>query len=130
MLFPLLTTALLLSGQEPAATDDRAAAQRLTLVESSPLETTLDSPDLPQTADVWKGMIDGAQREVLLSHFYASTAPSTPLNEVIESIEFEGEMRVKRNEVPGVTGKGGLKKEHPARPAGTAGPRSSLGSTH
>ncbi len=87
MLFPLLTTALLLSGQEPAATDDRAAAQRLTLVESSPLETTLDSPDLPQTADVWKGMIDGAQREVLLSHFYASTAPSTPLNEVIESIE-------------------------------------------
>ncbi len=87
MLFPLLTTALLLSGQDPAAADERAAVQRLTLVESSPLETTLDAPDLPQTAEVWKGMIDGAQREVLLSHFYASTAPSNPLNDVIESIE-------------------------------------------
>jgi phosphatidylserine/phosphatidylglycerophosphate/cardiolipin synthase-like enzyme len=87
MLFPLLTTALLLSGQDPAAIDERAAVQRLTLVESSPLETSLDSPDLPQTADVWKGMIVGARSELLLSHFYASTAPRSPLNDVIASIE-------------------------------------------
>ena len=86
MLFPLLTTALLLSGQDPAAIDERAAVQRLTLVESSPLETSLDSPDLPQTADVWKGMIVGARSELLLSHFYASTAPRSPLNDVIASV--------------------------------------------
>ncbi len=87
MLLPLLTTALLLSAQDPSATVGPAAERRVTLVESSPLETTLDAPDLPQTADVWKGMIDGAQREVLLSHFYASTAPSSPLNDVVEAIE-------------------------------------------
>ena len=42
MLLPLLTTALLLSAQDPSATDGPAAESRVTLVESSPLETTLD----------------------------------------------------------------------------------------
>ncbi|MGB0333332.1 MAG: phospholipase D-like domain-containing protein, partial [Planctomycetota bacterium] len=68
-------------------TDGPPAERRVTLVESSPVETTLDAPDLPQTADVWRGMIDGAQRELLLSHFYASTAPASPLNDVIAAIE-------------------------------------------
>lgn len=87
MLVPLLTTTLLLSAQDPSATAGPAAESLVTLVESSPLETTLDAPDLPQTADVWRRMIDGAQRELLLSHFYASTAPASPLNDVIAAIE-------------------------------------------
>jgi len=87
MLLPLLSTVLLLTAQDPLAPGGPAAASRLTLVESSPVETTLDAPDLPQTADVWRGMIDGAKRELLLSHFYASTAPASPLNDVIEAIE-------------------------------------------
>ena len=87
MLLPLLTTAFLFPAQDPSATDGPPAERRVTLVESSPVETTLDAPDLPQTADVWRGMIDGAQRELLLSHFYASTAPASPLNDVIAAIE-------------------------------------------
>ncbi|QDV04603.1 cardiolipin synthetase [Planctomycetes bacterium Poly30] len=59
----------------------------LRLVESFPAETTLDAQDLPQTADVWLEMIRGAEREVLLSHFYAATAEESVLNPVIEALK-------------------------------------------
>ncbi len=59
----------------------------LRLVESFPVETSLDAPDLPETASVWLDMIRGAKREILLSHFYASTADGSTLNTIIDELK-------------------------------------------
>ncbi len=83
--------------------DDRAAATpaasaatalvtqstppRVTLVESAPVETTLGSPELPDTMDVWPEMIAAAKNTIELSHFYASTRPGERLEAVIEALE-------------------------------------------
>lgn len=44
------------------------------LVESPPVETTLDHPDVPNAADVWVAMIDGAHTTIDFAEFYASEA--------------------------------------------------------
>ncbi len=47
-----------------------AMAQSIELVETYPVETDLDQPDLRQAKDVWLEMIDGAQSEILWQTFY------------------------------------------------------------
>lgn len=59
----------------------------LELVESAPLETQLDSPDLRNTAEVWLEMIGGAKRSIDLAHFYASDQAPSALTRVIEALE-------------------------------------------
>lgn len=61
-------------------------ADSLRLVESFPVETSLDDPDLPQTADVWVEMIQGAREDLALAHFYASTEEGSELERVIEAL--------------------------------------------
>lgn len=65
-----------------------------TLVESWPLETTLDHPEVPDAADVWIAMIDGATRSIDLAHFYMSDDPKSsaadvpsPLGKVVVALE-------------------------------------------
>lgn len=82
-MFLTLSAALLLTSPPPASSDQGS----LRLVESFPMETTLDASDLPETAQVWVEMIAGAKREILLSHFYACTAEESSLNGVIEALE-------------------------------------------
>lgn len=48
------------------------AAARIELVESAPLETTLDHADVRDAYVVWPEMIDGARVRVDLAEFYAS----------------------------------------------------------
>ncbi len=86
-MFTTLTAALLLTSMAPSP-DSQGGPERgtLRLVESFPVETTLDAPDLPQTAQVWVEMIAGAKQEILLSHFYACTSEESSLNAVIEAL--------------------------------------------
>ncbi len=60
--------------RSPAATaggpGDTSVA--ISLVESAPIETTLDHADIANAADVWVSMIDGARRTIDFAELYAS----------------------------------------------------------
>ncbi len=60
------------------------------LVESWPLETTLDHADIPDAPDVWPKMIDGATKTLDIAQFYVSDAPPGSkgrLSPVLDAIE-------------------------------------------
>jgi phosphatidylserine/phosphatidylglycerophosphate/cardiolipin synthase-like enzyme len=61
--------------------------ERIQLVESWPAGTTLDHPDLPDTADVWIAMIDGARESIDFAQFYASNEPGSRLEDVVLALE-------------------------------------------
>lgn len=58
----------------------------LHLVESWPLETTLDHADIADAADEWVRLINGAALSVDLGEFYVSTEPGSALEPVLESL--------------------------------------------
>lgn len=64
-----------------------AGGLELELVESAPLETELDNPDLRNTTEVWLEMVGRARRSLDLAHFYASDQAPSALTGVIEAIE-------------------------------------------
>lgn len=57
------------------------------LVESAPVETNLDHPDIPDAADVWLAMIRGATRSIDVAQFYAVSAPGSKLEAVVKELE-------------------------------------------
>ena len=57
------------------------------LVESFPVETILDHPDLPQAADVWLRMIRGARARLDFAEFYASDTAGSRLGPIVEALE-------------------------------------------
>jgi phosphatidylserine/phosphatidylglycerophosphate/cardiolipin synthase-like enzyme len=63
------------------------AAPGFELVETAPIETVLDHRDIPDAADVWLAMIEGARRSVDLAEFYASNHQPSRLEPVIAAIE-------------------------------------------
>lgn len=65
----------------------RAAAPWLELVESTPVETTLDHPELRAAAAVWLEMVQGASRSIDLAQFYLSNAPGSRLEPVVVALE-------------------------------------------
>jgi len=67
----------------------------MTLIESAPLETTLDHADLPETAPAWIEMIAAAKETVEVGNFYAISAPGSPLEGVIEALRAAGARGVK-----------------------------------
>lgn len=70
-----VTFAALYAGcQTPPARAPEARAPRLELVESVPLETTLDHPDVADAKDVWPRMFAEARERIDVAQFYASTA--------------------------------------------------------
>jgi phosphatidylserine/phosphatidylglycerophosphate/cardiolipin synthase-like enzyme len=73
----------------PAASAAPAAAAppALELVESAPLETNLDHPDIPNAVDVWLAMIGAATRSLDIAEFYAVSAPGSRLEPVVRAIE-------------------------------------------
>lgn len=64
-----------------------AQSQRLELVESVPVETTLGHPDVRRTGVVWLEMINGARRALDIEQFYISNKAGEPLEEIIRAIE-------------------------------------------
>ncbi len=56
-------------------------------VESFPLETTLDNPDLREAHDVWIEMIDAATSSLDFAEFYVSNQPDSRLEAVIQAVE-------------------------------------------
>src|SRR5260370_10804977 len=65
------------------------------LVESSPVETRLRHPQLAQAKDVWPTMIQQATVSLEFAEFYASNAPGSALERIIEAIESAAERGVR-----------------------------------
>jgi phosphatidylserine/phosphatidylglycerophosphate/cardiolipin synthase-like enzyme len=70
-----------------AAAAPQIAPDSIELVESAPVETTLDHADVPDASDVWVAMIDGAQKTLDFAEFYASGHPGSRLDAVETAIE-------------------------------------------
>lgn len=70
-----------------AATGAAAPAPAFELVETVPVETTLDHPELRDAADVWPEMIARARTSIDLAEFYASNQQPSRLESVVEALE-------------------------------------------
>ncbi len=68
----------------PAAS---ASPDAIELVESAPVETTLNHADVRDAADVWPEMIAAARATLDIAQFYVADAPGSRLNAVIAAIE-------------------------------------------
>ncbi len=82
VLFALGVNAILLAGAEA---DSPPPA--LQLVESFPVETKLDHPDIPDAHVVWIEMIRSAAETLDFAQFYASNEPGSRLEAVVREIE-------------------------------------------
>jgi phosphatidylserine/phosphatidylglycerophosphate/cardiolipin synthase-like enzyme len=81
---PAAQNANLTSITTPKSTNEKSTIE---IVESAPLETTLDHADVPNTDQVWLDMIAHAQRSISLAIFYASTQPGDRLEPIVKAIE-------------------------------------------
>lgn len=68
----------------------RPAAPALELVESVPIETSLDDPTMPDAATVWRDMIQQASRSLDIAEFYLSNQAGSSLEPVVAAIEAAG----------------------------------------
>jgi phosphatidylserine/phosphatidylglycerophosphate/cardiolipin synthase-like enzyme len=95
----LLPLALSLACASPApalrASAPEASQPDLVLVESSPVETTLDHADVPDAWQVWPQMVNAATRSLDLAEFYLSNAPGSRLEPVVQAIEAAADRGVK-----------------------------------
>lgn len=64
-----------------------AGAAALELVESEPIETPLDRPDLRDAWEVWPHMIAAARERIDAAEFYASSEPGSRLEPIIEELQ-------------------------------------------
>jgi phosphatidylserine/phosphatidylglycerophosphate/cardiolipin synthase-like enzyme len=69
---------------KPAAAEKSASIE---IVESAPIETSLDHPEVPNTDVVWLDMMKHAQRSISLAIFYASSSAGDRLEPVVAAIE-------------------------------------------
>lgn len=65
------------------------------LVESIPVETTLDNPDIRNTRDVWLEMINAAGRSLDIEQFYISNQTGEPLEDILQAIIAAGKRGVR-----------------------------------
>ena len=65
------------------------------IVESIPIETTLDNPGIRNTSEVWLEMINGAKRSLDIEQFYISDQKAEPLEAIISAIIEAGKRGVK-----------------------------------
>jgi phosphatidylserine/phosphatidylglycerophosphate/cardiolipin synthase-like enzyme len=64
-----------------------ASSSAIELVESIPVETVLDNPDIRNTQEVWLEMINAAKATLDIEQFYIANKPHEPLEDVIRAIE-------------------------------------------
>ncbi len=81
-----LTLTLLAVVQAQAEGPDAAEPPSVSLVATTPIETSLDHSDLPATHEVWVEMIEGASERIRLAHFYASNHPTNPSMGRLEAV--------------------------------------------
>jgi phosphatidylserine/phosphatidylglycerophosphate/cardiolipin synthase-like enzyme len=62
-------------------------ASRIEIVESIPVETTLDNPDIRDAREVWLEMIGDARRMLDIEQYYVSDAPGKRLEAVLAAVE-------------------------------------------
>jgi phosphatidylserine/phosphatidylglycerophosphate/cardiolipin synthase-like enzyme len=79
----------------PAAVAPAAPAGTLTLVESWPVETTLDHPAIPDAAETWVALFDAATTSVDLGEFYVATEPGSRLETVLAALTRAADRGVK-----------------------------------
>lgn len=65
----------------------RAALPAFELVESFPIETSLDHPDIRDAHRVWVELIDGARTSLDIAEFYASNQAGSRLEAVVRAVE-------------------------------------------
>ncbi len=88
LLVPCLWLACATPASRPVSSGSAtAAAPELELVESSPVETTLDHADIPDAWRVWPEMIGAATHTLDIEQFYVSNTPGGRLEPVIQAIE-------------------------------------------
>ncbi|MBI1804883.1 MAG: DUF1669 domain-containing protein [Ignavibacteriae bacterium] len=56
------------------------------LVESVPIETSLDNPDIRNAHEVWLEMINGAKKSLDIEEFYISDQKGEPLEDILAAI--------------------------------------------
>lgn len=61
-------------------------APNFELVESIPVETSLDNPDIRNTTIVWQEMINRAHTTIDMEHFYLSNAPNSALDTILKAL--------------------------------------------
>lgn len=81
--FAVLAVALAVS----AAIVGNGAASSIQLVETFPIETSLDNPDIPEAFQVWVEMIDGAEQSLDFAEFYVSDVDDSRLAGVLAAVE-------------------------------------------
>jgi len=86
LLLPLVLS-LACAAPSPALRAPAPAGPELVLVESSPVETTLEHADIPDAHEVWRQMVEGATRTVDVAQFYVSNAPGSRLEPIIQALE-------------------------------------------
>lgn len=64
-----------------------ALADSLHLVESFPVETDFDQPDIRQAHEVWLEHIQGAQKEILWHTFYLADKPGKRTGPIIDALK-------------------------------------------
>ncbi len=79
---PLLAAALLVLGAASTA----AAGPAVTLVETAPVETSLDHPGVPEAYRVWPEMMGGATERLDVASFYVSNEPESRLEPVLQAM--------------------------------------------
>ncbi|MFT3767534.1 MAG: phospholipase D-like domain-containing protein [Minicystis sp.] len=83
-----LSLVLLAAGAcAPAPASAPRGEGEIVLVESGPVETTLDHPDIPDAHVIWPEMIRGATRTLDIAEFYLSNAPNSRLEPVLQAVE-------------------------------------------
>ncbi|MBK7256765.1 MAG: phospholipase [Ignavibacteriae bacterium] len=64
-----------------------ALGQDIEIVETIPVGTALENPDIRDAKDVWVAMIDRAERTLDLEQFYVSNAPGSAMERVLLAIQ-------------------------------------------
>ncbi len=90
---PVITLSIALLGTVSARAAEPQEA--IELVETFPVETTLDNPDIRDAWQVWPEMIDRARASLDFAEFYSSNQPGSRLETVIQAVERAADRGVK-----------------------------------
>ena len=72
-----------------------AGFKNFEIVESAPIETTMDNPDVRNAHEVWLEMIGGAKRSLDIEQYYVSSEPNEPMEDIIKAVIEAGKRGVK-----------------------------------
>jgi len=83
----LWTAAALFLAGSPAVAPAPPAVPPVSLVETAPVETSLDHADIADAKDVWPELVGSAQKSLDIAQFYVSDAKGKRLEPVLKAVE-------------------------------------------